>query len=194
MGPRNLLILFFSTVAVSLVILIIFFSLFFKNIDFNFNTKLPSSAPELDSSYVKEHGVAPISGSSTMSPDSKAQGLSRSTVNVQPDVREEPIAPSPRSNSRNRALPSDENAPAPPVSDDSVLNDEAPAPLPDAFPPTGGRMAPTPRALPSIPPMGEPVPTRHTRASNAENTSIPPMHGSSEPGSSASGPPVPGQR
>lgn len=51
MGPRNLTILFISTVAVSLVLLILFFSLFFKNVDLSFDTKMPESAPDLGNFY-----------------------------------------------------------------------------------------------------------------------------------------------
>ena len=56
MGPRNLIILFFSTVAVSLVLLVIIFSLFFKNLDFSFDTKLPESAPDLKGFYQQTGG------------------------------------------------------------------------------------------------------------------------------------------
>ena len=48
MGVRNLLIVFFSTVADSLVVLIIFFNLFFKNVDLSFNTKTPEGAPTIN--------------------------------------------------------------------------------------------------------------------------------------------------
>jgi hypothetical protein len=68
MGVRHFLILFFSAMAVSLVILIVFFSLFFKNIDLTFDIRMPESAPELQG---------------TQSNDSfQAQGTSRSTINV----------------------------------------------------------------------------------------------------------------
>lgn len=53
MGPRNLIILFFSTLMVSLVILVIFFSLIFKNVDIEFNTKLPNTAPDVDERFKK---------------------------------------------------------------------------------------------------------------------------------------------
>lgn len=61
MGIRNILILFFSAMAVSLVILIIFFSLFFENMDFSFNTRVPESAPVLDE-VAKEPLDAPMAG------------------------------------------------------------------------------------------------------------------------------------
>jgi len=74
------MILFFSTVAVSLVILIIFFSLFFKDVDLKFNTRLPESAPDLGKFYGDED-------------DSKASGLNRSTINVPPEFRPMPDEP-----------------------------------------------------------------------------------------------------
>jgi cell division septation protein DedD len=47
-----MLIIFFSAMSVSLVVLIIFFSLFFENIDVSFNTRLPEAAPALGDAYV----------------------------------------------------------------------------------------------------------------------------------------------
>lgn len=112
MGPRNLLILFFSTVAVSLVILIIFFSLFFKNVDLNFNTKLPESAPEIN-------GIA--GGDNGMPHESKSDGILRSTVNVPPESKEAPAQ-----TATGETEPADSDLP--PVSDDAILGDEPPIP------------------------------------------------------------------
>lgn len=109
MGPRNLLILFFSTVAVSLVILIIFFSLFFKNVDLNFNAKLPESAPDLGNLYGKQE--------ETM--QSKAEGLLRATINVPPEVKE---FVGNLTNS-NKSESDQTDADLPPVSDDVVFED-----------------------------------------------------------------------
>lgn len=47
MGLRNILVLFFSALAISLVVLMIFFSLFFDQMDLSFNTRLPDAAPNL---------------------------------------------------------------------------------------------------------------------------------------------------
>lgn len=113
MGPRNLLILFFSTVAVSLVILIIFFSLFFKNLDINFNAKLPESAPDLGTLYSHEDA----------SMQSKAEGLLRSTINVPPEVREFVGNLTNTSDKHADREPSDSSLS--PVSDDIVLEDKA---------------------------------------------------------------------
>src|SRR5690606_22080332 len=103
-----------STVAVSLVILIIFFSLFFKGVDLNFNTRLPESAPDIGRQF---------SGSSTMSPDSKADGIMRSTVNVPPEMKE----PEP---SQKAGLDDHDfvDSDLPPVSDDALLEAEPPMP------------------------------------------------------------------
>ncbi len=84
MGPRNLLILFFSTIAVSMVILIIFFSLFFKNINLEFDTRIPESAPQLKELY--KEGSKPVSAR-------EMEGIYRSTINVPSEFR--PVAPKP---------------------------------------------------------------------------------------------------
>ena len=111
MGPRNLLILFFSTVAVSLVILIIFFSLFFKNVDLNFNAKLPESAPDLGTLYsAKEETM-----------QSKAEGLLRSTINVPPEVRE--FVGNLTQSNADKAGADATDSNLPPVSDDVVFEE-----------------------------------------------------------------------
>jgi hypothetical protein len=80
MGFRNVLVLFFSAMAVSMVILIVFFSLFFKNFDnlVTFDTKLPESAPEIGT-------MTPIDNAS--GDPSRVQGVSHSTINVPQDSR-----------------------------------------------------------------------------------------------------------
>ena len=72
MGPRNMLILFFSTLCVSLVLLIILFSFGFKDVDMEFNTKLPEQAPDLGDIY-KEEGKPG---------NSRADGVTSATVRV----------------------------------------------------------------------------------------------------------------
>lgn len=72
MGPRNMLILFFSTLCVSLVLLIILFSFGFKDVDLEFNTKLPESAPSLGDIY-KEEGEPK---------DSRVEGVTTATIRV----------------------------------------------------------------------------------------------------------------
>lgn len=125
MGPRNLLILFFSTVAVSLVILIIFFSLFFKSVNLDFNTRLPESAPEIGGRF---------NASSTMSPDSKADGLTRSTVNVPPEFKE----PAPDLSKPDDKKPVEERLPSdadlPPISDDVLLETDYSQPAAEDMP------------------------------------------------------------
>lgn len=78
MAPKNLILLFCSTVALSLVILIIFFSLFFKNVDLSFNTRLPDSAPNV--SLQSEELSVPVE-------PSKADGVAHATINVPPEVK-----------------------------------------------------------------------------------------------------------
>jgi hypothetical protein len=128
MGPKNLLILFFSTVAVSLVILIIFFSLFFKNVNLDFNTRLPESAPDIGGAFNQ---------TSTMSPDSKAEGLTRSTVNVPSDSREVDFNGKSGDTNKKDAdeAPVTGDVSLPPISDDALLENEYPQPLPDKLPP-----------------------------------------------------------
>lgn len=79
MGVRNVLVLFFSAMAVSMVILIVFFSLFFKNFDnlVTFDTKLPESAPDLGTVLEKKGSIE----------SSKSDGTSHSTINVPSDYR-----------------------------------------------------------------------------------------------------------
>ena len=186
MGPRNLLILFFSTVAVSLVILVIFFSLFFKNLDLNFNTKLPQSAPDVGGLYTKGGG---------MNPESKAGGLLRSTVNVPPEIREaEGSVSSGNAASSKKAVTEPADSDLPPVSDDAMLNENPPA-LPSQSeagqPPTPhphgeSRLAPPP-PTPSRSNMAPPPPRHMARPLPPPTDALPPaddMH---------SGPPVPGQ-
>jgi hypothetical protein len=86
MSVRNIFILFFSTLAVSLVILILFFSLFFKNFDnaISFDTKLPESAPD----------VKGVFSNSSTSPYSKSDGVVHATINVPPDTRSQQNAAS----------------------------------------------------------------------------------------------------
>jgi hypothetical protein len=79
MGVRNILILFFSTLAVSLVILIIFFNLFFKNVDLSFDTHVPESAPKLEN-FINRGG------------NFKAGDTVHSTVNVPHDAQRQPGA------------------------------------------------------------------------------------------------------
>lgn len=191
MGPRNLLILFFSTVAVSLVILVIFFSLFFKNLDLNFNTKLPQSAPDVGGMYTK---------GATMNPESKAGGLLRSTVNVPPEIREEESPPSNSTTTAHRkpaAEPADSDLP--PVSDDSMLNDENGPPLPSRDDDNGPPIPPLPRSrethtAPPPPrsntgaPPPPPAPERRWHPA-AKPVSEPPPPADDVHG----GPPVPGQ-
>ncbi len=149
MGPKNLLILFFSTVAVSLVILIIFFSLFFKNVNLDFNTRLPESAPDIGGAFNQ---------TSTMSPDSKAEGLTRSTVNVPSDSREVDFSGKPADGGKKDAdeppMAGDVNLP--PISDDALLENEYPQPLPDKLPPppTGNEK----QAPPFGPPGNDKIP------------------------------------
>ena len=65
MSLRHLLIVFFSVLAASLVILIMFFSLFFDKLDLTFNTHIPEAAPEIK-------WQAPVTPSNVESPDKKA--------------------------------------------------------------------------------------------------------------------------
>ncbi len=150
MGPRNLLILFFSTVAVSLVILIIFFSLFFKNVDLNFNTRLPESAPDIGNLY----GNSPA-----MSQESKANGLSRSTVNVPPE-----LAPSTQPHEPDKAEAEISDNELPPVSDDVILDDLPP--VPNAKAPTTEKSTKT---------TGVPTPSQPTRTVERKPTEQPVM-------------------
>lgn len=81
MGVRNILVLFFSTMAVSLVILIILFNLIFKNIDMTFETKIPESAPTIDYPEEEDSGN-PFSKEEGFSSEFKARGVHESKIDV----------------------------------------------------------------------------------------------------------------
>jgi hypothetical protein len=190
MGPRNLLILFFSAVAVSLVILIILSSLVFKNLSLDFNTHMPESTPEIGHQFNTQ--------TQSMNPESKADSVSRSTLNVPPETAEPPVAVGNDKTDlkKNKLGGSTENAP---VSDDSVLENNSPLPMEDTIAPDET----PPAALPSglerstagktiTPPPRNPRPASKTTHRNESfPTAPPPMddNNSSEP----NGPPVPGQ-
>ena len=172
MSPRNLLILFFSTVAVWLVILVIFFSLFFKNLDLDFNTKLPQSAPELFKRGNKSRKQVgwPVAIHGT----------------VPPEIHE---IESPSPNRNKPPEPTDTNAP--PVSDDAVLNQDLPTIPPPPPPPpmandvssppplerdsSGMMHAPRPRALIVKPSRLLRLPNRQPLSSSRRSTA--PAHG-----------------
>jgi hypothetical protein len=197
MGPRNLLILFFSTVAFSLVVLIIFFSLFFKNVDLNFNTRLPQSAPDIGGMY---------SSSSTMNPDSKADGLLRSTVNVPPEMRNAETGKGGDKEKKASAEPKDSDLP--PVSDDTILDNNAPPPLPNHPQPSSDttkteltkpekveRTATHTPDRPITPPSARPLerkPERTERFRPATLDETPPPAALPSNNTEPSGPPVPG--
>jgi hypothetical protein len=170
--------LFFSTVAVSLVILIIFFSLFFKNVDLNFNTRLPESAPEIGRQF---------GNGQSMNQDSKADGLMRATINVPPEMQEPAVnANAKKKDDTDGADDSD----LPPISDDAVLQHNNQAPI--AVPPNelstpsgepGTATAPAPRT---------PKPSkRATETAPSTAPSNPSLQEESAPVNA--GPPVPGQ-
>jgi len=118
MGPRNLLILFFSAVAVSLVILIILSSLVFKNLSLDFNTHMPETTPDIGTQFSSQ--------TQSMNPDSKADNVSRATVNVPPESVE-PAAPANGKADTTTKEPS--AADMVPVTDDAVLENKAPLPV-----------------------------------------------------------------
>lgn len=192
MGPRNLLILFFSTVAVSLVILIIFFSLFFKNVDLNFNTRLPETAPDIGSHF-------PTGAS--MNPESKADGVHRSSINVPPELKEPEIKPEAK-NSEKTEPPLPPEADLAPISDDAMLENTLPpdaeeplTPLSDPQASGKNQQAGKPshssaRKLDIQSPTRQTYPTERPTSSQDPLT-MPPGNPPATP--AEEGPPVPGQ-
>lgn len=180
MGVRNVLILFFSAMAVSVVILTVFFSLFFKNFDnlVTFDTRLPESAPELGNIY-NENGA---------NQSSKAEGVVHSTINVPEDYRKNgnttPQAPqedpmvgvgadtvNPEdSQDTEEALNSDttkEEDPAPPALEPPAREVKKAA-VPNK-PPSAPKPAAPDQTVPKLPPMPPaPVPAAPTQ----ENTPV----------------------
>jgi hypothetical protein len=189
MGPRNLLILFFSTVAVSLVILIIFFSLFFKNVDLNFNTRLPESAPDIGRQYAS---------GPNMNPDSKADGLMRSTVNVPPEMQEPAVGTTNAKKKSDSDMPSDSDLP--PVSDDSVLEHGNTGPIAEPMPLSTPKDESTEVTMPSDKASlrTSTPPSPRTPKPVKRQTEAPPPIANPEPPpieeNAPSGPPVPGQQ
>jgi hypothetical protein len=191
MGPRNLLILFFSAVAVSLVILIILSSLVFKNLSLDFNTHLPETTPDIGRQFSTQ--------TQSMNPDSKADSVSRATVNVPPE-NAEPVA-----SNGTEAKKVDQGAiNTGPVSDDSALENNAPLPLGDTV-----ETEEAPLPVPALKPSAEkpasiktsPA-TRSSRpATERKSEQMVPAYPADVPSNSGgnsgveepSGPPVPGQ-
>jgi hypothetical protein len=186
MGPRNLLILFFSTVAVSLVILIIFFSLFFKNVDLSFNTKLPDSAPDLGKIYGTDF---------KMNPDSKADGVRRSTVNVPPETRE-PLPAADAGRGGNAEL---EDRELPPVSDDLIMEEGFPSLGDEGREPPVAGQPPTPNA--GVEPVAPAAGSVRASERRPERPTVRPVEKVAEPATQPAqlpepqpaGPPVPPQ-
>jgi hypothetical protein len=67
LGFKNVLILFFSAMAVSLVILVLFFGIFFQKLDFSLNTKPLENAPTI----VDPEAPVPDETQTTALPDSQ---------------------------------------------------------------------------------------------------------------------------
>ncbi|MEM0951605.1 MAG: hypothetical protein AAGI66_05605 [Cyanobacteria bacterium P01_H01_bin.74] len=86
MAPKNLLLLFLSTVALSLIVLIIFFSLFFKNVDVSFNTRMPDTAPEVETLNSRN----PLLPAALPENRSKSSGLNHATISVPPEFKTSP--------------------------------------------------------------------------------------------------------
>ncbi len=90
MGARKILILFFSTMTVSLVILIVLFNLLFKNMNMDFETKTPESAPTIQIREPEKSKNDDINSPA----DFKQKGNSQSRVHV-PGQRIRPSQDSP---------------------------------------------------------------------------------------------------
>jgi hypothetical protein len=125
MAPKNLLLLFCSTLALSLVVLIIFFSLFFKNVDLSFNTREPDSAPSVN--------LSPTEGILPSKEHSKSEALQHATINVPPEQKAvESSVPTPDNGfslpGKDETLSSPVEQPEPihPVTDDALLDDTPP--------------------------------------------------------------------
>jgi hypothetical protein len=114
LGFKNVLILFFSAMAISLVVLVLFFGLFFQKVDFSLNTKPLENAPN-------------AAGSATQTQDetSKATGLtarqlgdvfSEININVPTDANRD-ITPTPNSGAQATEGGATAEKPATPVAE-----------------------------------------------------------------------------
>lgn len=81
---RSLVVLFVATMAISLLLLMILFNLVFKNIDLNFKTRLPESAPTPEQASAQSGAL--VEEGSTVSSDTQArfeaEGIMTARMNV----------------------------------------------------------------------------------------------------------------
>lgn len=187
MGPRNLLILFFSAVAVSLVILIILSSLVFKNLSLDFNTHLPETTPDIGPQFSNQ--------TQSMNPDSKADNVSRATVNVPP----ESVEPAATTSDKTEGKPGQGAGNTPPMTDDAVLENNVPLPpMNDAVETDDNLTPPTaPKTTPEKSVKGNATAPRSSRTERKPDQPMAPVYAPDTSGGSdsdqSSGPPVPGQ-
>jgi hypothetical protein len=81
LGFKNILILFFSAMAVSLVVLVLFFGLFFQKVDFSLNTKpLESVSTPIESTQTTTENAVPPA-------EDLAQTFDEIQLNVPTDAR-----------------------------------------------------------------------------------------------------------
>jgi len=86
LGIKNILILFFSAMAISLVVLVLFFGLFFQKIDFSLNTKpLDSVSTPIEATQQPTETTAPIPPA-----DEIAETFNEIQLNVPTDARNMP--------------------------------------------------------------------------------------------------------
>jgi hypothetical protein len=133
MNARQFIVLFLASLSLSLIILIAFFSLFFKNLDIEFNAKLPESAP--------------IPSSAPIIESNKSSGLTHAQVSLPPEDTLPMVGVG-----SNPAMP---EAPPPPK-EDTALN-VVPATEQPAQPPSDAPSVPAPPMEPPPPPL-PPVP------------------------------------
>jgi hypothetical protein len=174
MNVRNMVILFLAVLAISLVILVIIFSLFFKNMDFSFSTHAPVTAPSLSEQF----GGSPN--------HSKAEDVNQSNVRVPGD---EPAASGQsggRTQGAQQRLPEDEVYhqvdPGIGVTDPYAVTDSEP-PLPGPTSDTPQRTEPSSR-------NGTGSTTTETGRPSSRQPVTPPTVAPGPP--VPSGPPVPG--
>jgi hypothetical protein len=132
MTMKKTLILFVTVVVVSMVVMLVAFSLFFDQLSLKFNTRQPDTAP-----VVGNADLAP--------PASLSEGLplGEADVNVPSEVTAKPLAP---------FMGIDAAHPEPAVVEDSLVNPATTEPPPDTpVVDTSTAEAPTPSPAPAAP-------------------------------------------
>jgi type IV secretory pathway VirB10-like protein len=136
MNARQFIVLFLASLSMSLIILIAFFSLFFKNLNIEFNAKMPESAPIPSAPIVESN---------------KSSGLTHAKVNLPPEDALPMVGIG-----SNPAMP--EAPPPPPVVEEAVIPGDPAAASLEAVPSPQRAPANSSPPVPILEPPPPPLP------------------------------------